>query len=141
MRAGPREVPVNGREPGGSRRRLLRAAGTLAALSLAGCSGLVPGGPAQVDDDEPETHELTVRLEEPNGEPAVEASVSVVTAEGFIQRAEATVPDREGVVSFDLEDGEYLVEVESQEYTNVEEPVTVEGEDVEVTVTLRRGYG
>lgn len=132
---------MNGREPGGSRRRLLRAAGTLAALSLAGCSGLVPGGPAQVDDDEPETHELIVRLEEPNGEPAVEASVSVVTAEGFIQRAEATVPDREGVVSFDLEDGEYLVEVESQEYTNVEEPVTVEGEDVEVTVTLRRGYG
>lgn len=140
MRDAPRETTVKGRESGGSRRRLLRATGTLAALSLAGCSGVVPSGPAQVDEGEPETYTLAVFLEQANGEPAHEASVSVVTEEGLIQRAEATVPDREGVVSFDLEDGDYLVEVESQEYTNTEEPVTVEGEDVEIRITLQRGY-
>ena len=140
MRDAPRETTVKGRESGGSRRRLLRATGTLAALSLAGCSGVVPSGPAQVDESEPETHLLTVRLEQANGEPAYEASVSVVTEEGLIQRAEAKVPDRDGVVRFDLENGDYLVEVESQEYTNVEEPVTVEGEDVEITISLERGY-
>ncbi len=128
-------------EPG--RRRLLRVAGGVAAatVGLAGCSGLDPREAVQTADEEPEQHTLTVRLEEEGGDPATEASVSVVTQEGLIQRAEATVPYRDGVVSFELADGEYVVQIESQEYTNVEEPVTIDGEDVEVTIVLERGIG
>ncbi|MFC7007535.1 hypothetical protein [Halalkalicoccus salilacus] len=58
----------------------------------------------------------------------------------MIQRAEAKVPSRDGVVSFDLENGDYIIRTESQEYSNVEEPVSIDGEDVEVTITLERGF-
>ena len=122
------------------RRRLLRVGATIAAIATAGCSGLISDSPAQTSSEEPETYWLTVRLEDNNGEPVTEASVSVADAEGVIQRAEAKVPDRNGVVRFDLENGDYVIEIESQEYTNVEEPVTVDGEDVEVTITLERGF-
>lgn len=124
---------------GSSRRRLLCAAGTVAAVASAGCSGLVSDSPAQTAGEGPQ-HLLTVRLEDTNGEPVSEASVSVADAEGVIQRAEAKVPGRNGTVSFDLENGDYVVRIQSQEYTNVEEPVTVDGEDVEVTITLERGF-
>jgi hypothetical protein len=130
-----------GGEAGPGRRRLLRAAGGIATVGLAGCSDLVPGDPVRTADEDAESYTLTVRLEEEDGDPATEASVSVVTEEGLIQRAEATVPYRDGVVTFELEDGEYVVQIESQEYTNVEEPVTVDGEDVELTVVLERGIG
>lgn len=121
------------------RRRLLRVAGTLAAMATAGCSGLVSDSPAQTTGEGPQ-YLLTVRLVDPDGDPVTEASVSVANAEGVIQRAEAKVPNRNGVVRFDLEKGDYVVLIESQEYTNVEEPVTVDGEDVEVTITLERGF-
>lgn len=122
-----------------SRRRLLCSAGTLAAVATAGCSGLVSDSPAQTAGEEPQ-YLLTVRLEDPNGDPVSEASVSVADAEGVIQRAEAKVPSRDGVVSFDLENGDYVIRTESQEYSNVEEPVSIDGEDVEVTITLERGF-
>lgn len=123
-----------------SRRRLLCAAGgTLAAMATAGCSGLVSDSPAQTSGEGPQ-YQLTVRLEDPNGDPVSEASVSVANAEGVIQRAEAKVPGRDGVVSFNLGNGDYVVRIESQEYTNVEEPVSIDGEDAEVTITLERGF-
>ncbi|WP_336363812.1 hypothetical protein [Halalkalicoccus salilacus] len=122
-----------------SRRRLLCVAGTLAAVATAGCSGLVSDSPARTAGEEPQ-YLLTVRLEDPNGDPVSEASVSVADAEGVIQRAEAKVPSRDGVVSFDLENGDYVIRTESQEYSNVEEPVSIDGEDVEVTITLERGF-
>lgn len=122
---------------------MLRAAVGVAAttVGLAGCSGLDPRESARTADEEPERHTLTVRLEKEDGDPATEASVSVVTEAGLIQRAEATVPGSDGIVSFELEDGEYVVQIESQEYTNVEEPVTIDGEDVELTLVLERGIG
>ena len=122
-----------------SRRGLLRAGAVGAMAATAGCSGLLGSSPEPLEDEEPETYTLTVALEE-NGEPATEASVSV-QSEQLVPQADAQVPGNDGTVSFDLEDGEYLVLVESQEYTNVEEPVSIEGEDVEMTIILERGYG
>lgn len=121
------------------RRRLLRVGGTLAAVATAGCSGLISDSPAQTSGEGPQ-YLLTVRLEDANGDPVSEASVSVADAEGVIQRAEAKVPGHDGVVTFDLENGDYVIRTESQEYTNVEEPVSIDGEDVEVTITLERGF-
>ena len=136
-----RWTTVSEREPEQpNRRRLLSTVGTIATVAVAGCSGREPNGPAQTTAEEPETNTLVVQLENSDGEPLTEASVSVVEAEGVIQRAEATVPDRDGTVTFELVNGEYIVEIESQEYTNVEEPVTIEDEDIEVTITLERGF-
>lgn len=123
-----------------SRRRLLRTAAVGAMAATAGCSGLLGTGPGPLDEEE-EEYTLTVFLEEgETGDPATEASVSV-ESEQFVPQADAQVPESDGVVSFELEDGDYLVLVESQEYTNAEEPVSIEGEDVEMTITLERGYG
>lgn len=121
-----------------SRRGLLRAGAVGTVAATAGCSDLLGSGPGPLEDEE-EEYTLTVFLEE-NGEPATEASVSV-ESEQFVPQADAQVPESDGVVSFELEDGDYLVLVESQEYTNAEEPVSIEGEDVEMTITLERGYG
>jgi hypothetical protein len=122
-----------------SRRELLRVGALGAMASIAGCSSLRSGPTPLENGEEPETYTLTVVLEE-NGEPALEASVSIESAE-FVPQADAQVPGSDGIVTFSLEDGEYIVLVESQEFTNAEEPVTIEGEDVEETITLERGYG
>lgn len=122
------------------RREMLRAGALCLVAASAGCAGL-DSGPAPIgEDDEPETYTLTVVLEESDGEPALEASVSVESDE-FVPQADARVPNADAFVTFDLEDGEYIVLVESQEFTNAEEPVTIEGEDVEMTITLERGIG
>ena len=122
-----------------SRRELLRVGALGAMVSVAGCSSL-RSGPTPLEEDEgPETYTLTVTLEE-NGQPALEASVSIESTE-FVPQADAQVPGSDGIVTFELEDGEYIVLVESQEFTNAEEPVTIDGEDVEVTISLERGYG
>ncbi|MFC6904455.1 hypothetical protein [Halalkalicoccus tibetensis] len=122
-----------------SRRGLLRVGAVGAMAATAGCSDLISGsGPLE---DEEEEHTLTVFLEDAeSGDPATEASVSV-ESEQFVPQADAQVPESDGIVSFELEDGEYVVLVESQEYTNVDEPVSIEGEDVEMTIALERGYG
>lgn len=125
---------VDGR---GLRRRGVLRAGVLCAMAAsAGCSSL---GSGPIGEEEPETHTLTVTLEE-DGQPALEASVSV-QSEQLVPEADARVPGVDGIVTFELEDGAYIVLVESQEFTNAEEPVTVEGEDVEVTIPLERGIG
>lgn len=126
-----------------SRRGLLRFGALGAIAASAGCSGL--GSDSGSDSESigngtnSRTYTLTVRLEE-DGEPATEASVSVQSTQ-LVPQAEAQIPGPDGTVAFDLENGEYIVLVESQEFSNVEEPVTVEGEDVEVTIPLERGYG
>lgn len=123
-----------------TRRELLRIGALGAMASVAGCSSL-RSGPTPLEDDEgPEEYTLTVVLEEEDGTPALEASVSIESTE-FVPQADAQVPGVDGIVSFELEDGEYLILVESQEFTNAEVPVTIEGEDVEETITLQRGYG
>jgi hypothetical protein len=127
----------DGRSP--SRRELLRVGALGAMASVAGCSSLRSGPTPLENGEEPETHTLTVVLEE-NGEPALEASVSIESTE-FVPEADAQVPGSDGIVTFSLEDGEYLILVESQEFTNAEEPVTIEGGDVEETIILERGYG
>ncbi|WP_122090113.1 hypothetical protein [Halalkalicoccus subterraneus] len=121
------------------RRELLRAGALCATVASAGCPSLRSGSDSVGEDEEPETYTLTVRIEE-NGQPALEASVSVQTAQ-LVPRADARVPGPDGIVSFELEDGSYIVRVESQEFTNVEEPVDIDGEDVEVTIPLERGIG
>lgn len=127
-------------ERGCSRRGLLRIGALGALASTAGCSSLRSGPTPLGDEEEPATYALSVVLEEESGEPAFEASVSVESTD-FVPEANAQVPDRNGIVTFELEDGEYIVVVESQEFTNAEEEVTIGGEEVEVTVTLQRGYG
>lgn len=124
---------------GFSRRGLLRIGALCALTTGAGCSSLRSGSTPGADEGE-ETYTLTVVLEEENGEPAPEASVSVQSTQ-LVPQADAQVPGRNGVVTFDLENGEYVVVVESQEHTNAEVPVTIDGEDVEVTITLQRGFG
>ncbi|MDL5361050.1 hypothetical protein [Halalkalicoccus sp. NIPERK01] len=127
---------VDGRGLG--RRRLLRIVTAGAMAGAAGCSGR--GSDPIENGDGPRTYTLTVALEEASGDPAPEASVSVQSAQ-LVPQADAKVPGSDGIVTFDLENGEYVIVVESQEFSNVEEPVTIDGEDVEVTITLRRGFG
>lgn len=124
---------------GRSRRGVLRLGACCVLAASAGCSSL-RSGPIGPDEEGPDERTVTVELEEEDGSPALEASVSVESTR-FVPQADAQVPDRAGVVSFEVEDGEYVVVVESQEFTNAEEPVTVDGEDVDLTITLERGYG
>ncbi|MCL7418527.1 MAG: hypothetical protein M8354_11905 [Halalkalicoccus sp.] len=125
---------------GFGRRRLLRVGGLCAVAASAGCTGLRSGSTPGGNESDTETYTLTVVLEEENGEPAPEASVSVQSRQ-LVPQADAQVPGPNGIVTFSLENGEYVIIVESQEHTNVEEPVTIDGEDRTVTITLQRGYG
>lgn len=119
------------------RRGLLRASGMCALVALPGCLGL--GGESAPLDESGETHTLTVRLEEADGDPAHEVSVSVSSDEEVVSPAQAKVPNENGVVTFDLAGGDYTVQTESQEYANESESVTIEEGDEEVTITLERG--
>lgn len=131
---------ANERDGGGfSRRRLLRIGAVGAVAASAGCSSLQSDSTSVENDGSSRTYTLTVRLEE-EGEPASEASVSVQSTQ-LVPQADAQIPGRDGVVTFDLEDGEYIVQVQSQEFSNVDEPVTIDGEDAEVTIALQRGFG
>ncbi|ADJ14986.1 hypothetical protein [Halalkalicoccus jeotgali] len=122
------------------RRRLLRVGALGLATAAAGCSGSNSNQAPLEDGGESATYTLTVALVEDGGEPAPEASVSIQTAQ-LVPQADAKVPGPDGIVSFELSNGEYVIVVESQEYTNVEEPVTVDGSDVETEIVLERGYG
>lgn len=124
---------------GFSRRKLLGSGACCVIAGIAGCSGIRPGSSPTENGPEP-TYTLTVELVEGSGDPVSEASVSVKTTQ-LVPQAAAQVPGRDGIVTFELENGEYVVVVESQEHTNVEESVTIEGADETMTITLERGYG
>lgn len=76
----------------------------------------------------PDARELTVRVQTEEEQPIAEADVTVDDEEA--------ATDEDGVATLDLEDGNYTVTVSAGGYEDAEEEVTIDGEDVEVTVML-----
>lgn len=93
--------------------------------------------------DEPETHELTVAVETPDGEPATGLPVEVVTHDEGEPVASATT-DENGNAVFNLENGGYeiLVDVSDSEYTHYGTfLVEIDGEDEEYLIPLSETPG
>lgn len=120
------------------RRGLLRVGGTLALVAVPGCSGLGSGGQSSSDSTDTETYTLTVRLEDPDGDPVTEAVVTISAAGERIPPVQAQAPDENGIVTVELERGNYTAQTRSQEYASASESFTLDG-NVTVTLTLERG--
>lgn len=127
------------------RRGVIRLVGTLGAATTAGCLESSDDGRQSTPttgDERTEGATLTVRVETPNGDPITEVVVFVTigSTPRWVPDVDGKTPGANGIVRFTLENGEYTVRTRSQEYTNADEPVTVDG-DTEVTITLERGNG
>ena len=86
------------------------------------------------------TNELTVTVENHNGEPVENASVSVATADGGEEVASGTT-DADGIVTFDVEDGEYDISADHEEARGgTVSRIAVDG-DTEDTLTLDTSEG
>lgn len=156
---------VTMRAPSPSRRRFIAATGAIGFAALAGCSDENSpeeaeepgdegggGGTEEGADDEPAddgeegTYELTVIVETEQGEPAVGAFVTVEADEGDLANDTAEQPaDRDGLATFEVSNGDYTVQVDASEAEvgdgEAEEPVTIAGENLEITVTVESGEG
>jgi protocatechuate 3,4-dioxygenase beta subunit len=139
-----------------TRRRFVELTGTVGVLSLAGCTDEETNGtedePEEDDSDEPidetgeddaaeddpsedeeddETYTLTVTVEDESGEPIAGAEVEV---DDFDEPDEETGSD--GQISFDLSEGEYTVEAETEGFESSETTVTIDGSNESITLTL-----
>ncbi|MFC7008554.1 carboxypeptidase regulatory-like domain-containing protein [Halalkalicoccus salilacus] len=91
----------------------------------------------QDGSDEPETHTLTVQVYNPDGEPAEDADVSVVTYDGGAPVDEG-VTDENGEFQVKVPDGDYEVSVTGTEYaqSSANRLVTVQDGDTTFNVHL-----
>ncbi|MCH7660792.1 MAG: carboxypeptidase regulatory-like domain-containing protein, partial [Euryarchaeota archaeon] len=92
------------------------------------------------EEDEVETHELSVTVENSEGEPVADAPITVESKdmgiiEGFLDDPDQEEADEDGTVTFELGDAEYSVEtvVDDEE---AEERVEIDGDDEQVTLSL-----
>lgn len=113
----------------------LAAAGLLAAGS--GCTDAIPGLGGRTGESE-ETYRLRVVVENEEGEPVQEVAVSIDSAGGDpLPGTTEEVPDGDGVVEFEVEEGTYVVRATGRQVDDEEREVTIEGSDEEVTLTVR----
>ena len=73
-------------------------------------------------------HTLTVEVQDQDGEPLADATVSV--------DGEQVTTDADGIATVELEDGEYTVTAEKDGYEEASTDVTIDGEDESVSLTL-----
>lgn len=113
----------------------LAAAGSLAAGT--GCVDAIPGLGGRTDESD-ETYRLQVVVENEEGEPVQEVAVSVESTGGApLPGTTEEIPDGDGVVEFELEEGEYVVRASGRQVEDAEREVTIDGSDEEITLTVR----
>ena len=104
------------------------------------------GGDSQSDDsenetdsDELETHELTVTVTDPDGDPVGYAGVSVIDSKSGEYAADGYT-DKSGEVTFELVDGSYELHIGDRQIPYVADEVPrldIDGEDATCTVELQ----
>lgn len=89
------------------------------------------------DSAKSEAHTLTITVKNPDGEPATDADVSVVTYDGG-SPVDTGTTDENGQMTLDVEDGDYEVSVspESGAQSSDNRLVRINGEDNELVVQL-----
>lgn len=91
----------------------------------------------QDDTEEPETHTLTVQVNDADGNPVEGADVSVTVGDSGAPVADGTT-DENGQVEFEVENGDYEIMVSDTEdaQSSANRGTQVRGEDTEYTVNL-----
>jgi len=91
-------------------------------------------------DDSGGKHTLAVTVKDENGT-AVENATVEVTEDALLFEKETKEVGDDGEAAFELDDGEYTVTADADGYTFAERPVTIDGRDESITLTLESKDG
>lgn len=119
-----------------TRRDTIRLAAACLLAAGSGCTDAIPGLGGRTGEPE-ETYRLRVVVENEEGEPVQEVAVSIDSAGGDpLPDTTQEIPDGDGVVEFEVEEGTYAVRATGRQVEDAEREVTVEGSDEEITLTV-----